>query len=84
MDASPKRVVVEVSGGVVQQIYADNGVVCRVLDWDNLKGGEPFEFDPNDPIKDMYPPVATMDEFLQSKTLTEALKTSKKNIDSTH
>lgn len=37
---SMKQVVVEVLGGVVQDVYADEGIRVVVVDWDNLEEGE--------------------------------------------
>lgn len=34
------RIIIEVSGGVVQSVYADRPVSVDVLDHDNAKGGD--------------------------------------------
>jgi len=36
-----KKVIVEVSGGVVQAAYADDDVEVVIIDWDNQKAGDP-------------------------------------------
>ncbi len=36
---SKPRIIVEVSGGVVQAVYADRPINVDVLDWDNVEGG---------------------------------------------
>lgn len=35
------RLVVEVSGGMVQSVYADCPAEVIVVDWDNIKCGDP-------------------------------------------
>jgi hypothetical protein len=35
------RLVVEVSGGMVQNVYADYPADVIVVDWDNIKCGDP-------------------------------------------
>lgn len=36
---SKPRIIIEVLGGVVQSVYADEPVEVQVLDWDNVQGG---------------------------------------------
>lgn len=38
MSKKQVRVLIEVSGGVVQQVHCDDSVYYEVLDWDNLLG----------------------------------------------
>ncbi|HEV8259876.1 MAG TPA: hypothetical protein VGQ19_03860 [Burkholderiales bacterium] len=35
------RLVVEVSGGMVQSVYADCPADAIIVDWDNIKCGDP-------------------------------------------
>jgi hypothetical protein len=35
------RLVIEVSGGLVQTVYADGPTEVIVVDWDNIKCGDP-------------------------------------------
>jgi hypothetical protein len=35
------RVVIEVSGGLVQNVYADGPTEVIIVDWDNIKCGDP-------------------------------------------
>jgi hypothetical protein len=34
------QVVIEVSGGVVQAVYAEDGTQVILVDWDNIKAGD--------------------------------------------
>ncbi len=36
-----KKVIIEVSGGVVQAAYADSDVQVVVVDWDDQEAGDP-------------------------------------------
>ena len=36
-----KKVIIEVSGGVVQAAYADDDVKVIVVDWDDHEAGDP-------------------------------------------
>lgn len=36
-----KKVVIEVSGGVIQAAYADDDVEVIVVDWDDYEAGDP-------------------------------------------
>jgi hypothetical protein len=52
-DALP-RIVVVVSGGVVQGVYCDEPVEYAVVDFDNIEAGDEFEgFGPTEPWDDM-------------------------------
>ncbi len=36
---STPKIIVEVRGGLVQEVYADSPVSVKVLDWDSLDSG---------------------------------------------
>jgi hypothetical protein len=36
------KVLIEVSGGVVQAVAATPGVDVMLVDWDNIEAGDPF------------------------------------------
>jgi hypothetical protein len=40
-EAKYPKIVIEVSGGNVQAVYADRVVEARLVDWDNIKAGDP-------------------------------------------
>lgn len=36
---STPKIIIEVRGGLVQEVYSDSPVNVKVLDWDSLDGG---------------------------------------------
>lgn len=54
MKTKINKIIVEVSGGVVQNVYAESseGIEVQVLDWDNVEAG--------DDARDMPEAIKTM------------------------
>jgi len=72
------RAVVEIFGGVCQQVWGDRSLGVRVLDWDNLKAGDEFVFSADEPY--FHGPDGSYEDFVnKSDSLKEAQELSKEN-----